>query len=331
MDNSLLPVVLRDFEFLVSTVFIAGPGSVSRVGEIAQKQGMASVLIVTDSGIVQAGLLEPVKESLDQAGIKFAIYDRVVPNPRIATVTGGLDAYRKNQCDGLLAVGGGSSIDTAKGIRVVEAHGGTIDEFEYPAPIPNPLPPMVAIPTTYGTGSEATSGAVITNEYKEYKFGVDDPKMTANYAILDPLLLLKLPPSIAAATGMDALTHAIEAYTTFESRPFSDALNLQAIRLIVANLPPAMSTEWDLEATANMLYASAMAGIGMQTCGGLGLVHGMAHALGGLIDMPHGVANAILLPWVMAFNLPACAGRLKDIAMTMGEPVYDLSDWEAAE
>jgi alcohol dehydrogenase class IV len=188
---------------------------------------------------------------------------------------------------------------------------------------------VLAIPTTYGTGSEVTNAAVITNVEKKYKMLLLDDKMTPRKAILDPLLLLDLPPRIAASTGMDALTHAIESYVSNTAEPITDALNLHTIKLIAENLPSAVGTNWDLDATANMLYASTITGFAFSNTA-LGLVHAMAHALGGTIDLPHGVANAIVLPFVMEFNLISSPRKFRDVAVAMGECVEGLSLLDAA-
>ena len=222
-------------------------------------------------------------------------------------------------------------MDTAKTAGVLATNPGGVLEYEGPNLVKNDMPPMIAIPTTYGTGAEVSPGSIITNEHKKYKMGIgDDWHMSPAVAILDPMLLLSLPPHIAASTGMDALTHAIESYVANWAEPFTDAWNLQAIKMIAENLPAAVATSSDVEATANMLYASTMTGLAFSNAG-LGFVHSMTHVLGGMLDMPHGVANALVLPYVMDYNLLACPKKFADIAQAMGENVDGLPLLDAAE
>lgn len=316
--------------FQTKTKLVMGAGASAQTGPELQAMGAKKVLIVTDKGIVSAGILDKIVLSVREAGVDTVLFDGVVANPRIKTVEDCIATYRANGCDGFLTVGGGSSMDTAKTAGVLATNPGSVLDYEGPNLVKNPMPPMVAIPTTYGTGAEVSPGAIITNEHKKYKMGIgDDWHMSPAVAILDPLLLLNLPPHIAASTGMDALTHAIEAYVAVMAQPFSDAWSLQAIRMIAENLPPAVATNWDVEATANMLYASTMAGLAFSTAG-LGFVHSMTHALGGMFDMAHGVANALVLPYVMEYNLLACPKKFADIAQAMGENIDGLSLLDAA-
>ncbi len=319
----------RILEFGMHTSLLMGPGAAGRVGEQLKSFGVKKVLVCTDKGIVGAGLLAKLTPAIEAAGIGYAVYDGVVGNPRIETVNDGLAEYRGHGCDGLLAIGGGSSIDTAKAIGILCTNGGDIRDYEGFFKIREALPPLLAIPTTYGTGSEVTNAAVITNVEKKYKMLLLDDKMTPRKAILDPLLLLDLPHRIAASTGMDTLTHAIESYVSNAAEPITDALNLATIKLVAENLAPAVGTTWDLDATANMLYASTITGFAFSNTA-LGLVHAMAHALGGTLDLPHGVANAIVLPTVMEFNLISCPRKFRDIAIAMGEDVEGLSLLDAA-
>lgn len=316
--------------FQTKTKLVIGAGSSAQTGPELRAMGANKVLVVTDKGIVSAGILDHILPSVRESGIETVLFDGVVANPRIKTVDDCIAVYRANGCDGFLAVGGGSSMDTAKTAGVLATNPGGVLDYEGPNLVKNPMPPMVAIPTTYGTGAEVSPGAIITNEHKKYKMGIgDDWHMSPAVAILDPLLLLNLPPHIAASTGMDALTHAVESYVAVMAQPFSDAWNLQAIKMIADNLPSAVATTWDVEATANMLYASTMTGLAFSTAG-LGFVHSMTHALGGMFDMPHGVANALVLPYVMEYNLLACPKKFADIARAMGENVDGLPMLDAA-
>jgi alcohol dehydrogenase len=316
--------------FQIRSRLVMGCGSAAQTGEQLRTLGSHKVLVITDKGIVGSGILAQVTPSLEREGIGYVVFDGVIANPRIETVDAAIEMYRANGCDGFLAIGGGSPMDTAKTAGVLATNPGGVLDYEGPNLVKNPMPPVVAIPTTYGTGAEVSPGAIITNAQKKYKMGIgDDPHMSPAVAILDPLLLLNLPPRIAASTGMDALTHAIESYTAKMAEPFSDALNIHAIKLIAENLPAAVATNWDIDATANMLYASTMTGLGFSNAG-LGFVHSMTHALGGMFDMPHGVANALMLPYVMEYNLLACPRKFIDIAQAMGENVDGLSMLDAA-
>lgn len=316
--------------FRIETRLVMGAGASAQTGEELKSMGAKKALVVTDKGIVDAGLLEGILTSVTDAGVEAVVFDGVVPNPRIGTVDDCIGMYRAESCDSFLTVGGGSSMDTAKTAGVLATNPGGVLDYEGPELVKKDMPPMVAIPTTYGTGAEVSPGAIITNEHKKYKMGIgDDWHMSPAAAILDPLLLLDLPPRIAASTGMDALTHAIEAYVANWAQPFSDAWNIHAIQLIAENLPAAMATNTDIEATANMLYASTMTGLAFSNAG-LGFVHSMTHALGGMLDMPHGVANALVLPYVMEYNMLANPRKFVDIAQAMGENVDGLPLLDAA-
>ena len=323
--------VSRILEFQTRTRLVMGAGASAQTGEELKAMGAKKALIVTDKGIVNAGLLDQIVPSVEGAGVEISIFDSVVPNPRINTVDGCIAMYRTEGCDSFLTIGGGSSMDTAKTAGVLATNPGGVLEYEGPNLVKNDMPPMIAIPTTYGTGAEVSPGSIITNEHKKYKMGIgDDWHMSPAVAILDPMLLLSLPPHIAASTGMDALTHAIESYVANWAEPFTDAWNLQAIKMIAENLPAAVATSSDVEATANMLYASTMTGLAFSNAG-LGFVHSMTHVLGGMLDMPHGVANALVLPYVMDYNLLACPKKFADIAQAMGENVDGLPLLDAAE
>lgn len=303
--------------FNVKQSCLIGPNSSSKIGEELLGMGKRKALICTDQGIIKTGILDKVISTLEQSKVLYNIYDGVVGNPRIETVEEGLKAYRSKECDCLVAIGGGSSIDTAKAIGIVANNESDIEAYEGFYLVKNDIPPLLAVPTTYGTGSEVTNASVITNSNKKYKMLILDDKLTPTKAILDPLLLIDLPIEIAASTGMDALTHAIESYTANSATVFTDALNIHAIKLISDNLLTAVSTK-DITASANMLYASTLTGLAFSNTA-LGFVHAIAHALGGIKDMPHGMANAILLPHVMEYNLISCLHKFQNIAFLMGK------------
>ncbi|MDP3046829.1 MAG: iron-containing alcohol dehydrogenase, partial [Chloroflexota bacterium] len=238
-----------------------------------------------------------------------------------------LAAYKSHDCDAILAVGGGSPMDTAKAVGILATNGGNIRDYEGLGKVRNPLPPFVAVPTTVGTGSEITYFDVITDVQRRFKMAIASPLLAARVALLDPLLVANLPPGLVASTAMDALTHAMESYTSRLSQPFTDAVDLYAVEMIAANLRPAVAG--DRTARGALLYASTLAGIGF-THSRLGNCHAMAHPLGGVCGVPHGVANAILLPHVLEFNLTFAEARLARLAEAMGVRTDSLSRQEAA-
>lgn len=308
---------------------VFGAEASKRVGEELRSLGVSKPLVVTDKGIVQAGLLEGIFEGLSKAEMHYALFDEVEPNPSVQCVEKSLALYRASGCDSLVAVGGGSSMDTAKATGILANNPGPITAYEGMNKFKNPLPPLLAIPTTCGTGAEVTYFAVVTDTARQFKMGIGSVLNVPKVALIDPTLLVKLPGPIVAATGMDALTHAVESYTNLNVQPISDALDLQAIKMISQNLRPAVANG-NLNAMANMVLASTIAGMGF-TNTRLTLVHAMSHTLGGRAGVPHGVANAILLPHVMDWNLIGNAERFAEIARAMGEDTTGLTLMEAAE
>jgi alcohol dehydrogenase class IV len=324
-----------NFQFLVGTKIIFGRNASYRVGEELASRGFKKTLIVTDKGIVNAGLLDHIINSIKEKNIEYIVFDEVPPNPPNATVVKGVELFRANACDSLVAVGGGSSMDACKAISMMTTNDGNAVEYDIGGKVfKNKGQEIITIPTTSGTGSEVTQWAVITDENNHWKASVGTPFMTPIAALVDPILTLGLPPHITAATGVDALTHAIEAYITKSAlngtSPVTDALALEAIRLISTNLRQAYAQSENYEARENVMLGSLIAGMAFPQVG-LGNTHALAHPLGGYYDVPHGVANAILLPYVMKFNLNACPERFANIAVAMGENISGLSIIEAAE
>ncbi len=302
--------------FQAATEVIYGPGAVARIGELAQRLTVARLLVVTDEGVSRAGITTRVTAALDGAGIDVAIFDGVEPNPSIETVEKALALYRDAVCEGVVAVGGGSPIDAAKAVATLATNRGELADYVGVGKIVQPLAPLLAVPTTVGTGSEVTTWAVITDLAQRKKVVLGSPLLAPHIAVLDPELVLSLPASLTASTGIDALTHAIESVISLFAGPFTDGLALEAIRLIAANLPAAVRVP-ELDPRANLLYASTMAGMAFSYAR-TALVHGMAHPLSAYYDVPHGLANAILLPAVLAFNLPACEAKLARVGVAMG-------------
>lgn len=320
----------NSYQFYMPTKVVTEVNSSNRTGEILKEVVQdAKVLIVTDQGIINAGLLEGVKASLEANNFSYAIFDKVEPNPKAETIGVGVDFLKENNCDVVLGIGGGSSIDTGKAIAFMATNEGHVLDYEGLGKIPKAPLPIIAIPTTSGTGSEVTASTVITNEKTLFKAAIVSPKLFPKLAILDAALTVKCPPSITAATGMDALTHAIESYVSKEANPISQALALHAIKMIKASLQKAYFVGSDIESRSMMLEASMIAGFAFSQSR-LGNVHAISHSFGGVFNIPHGIANASLLPFILKFNLPACPEQMKDIAIALGADVTGLSTEEAA-
>jgi len=301
--------------FQASTRLSFGPGALAEIGTIALAAGLRKVLIVTDTGLMRTGIPGRVAETLARARVDSSVFDAIEANPSIQTVERVLAAYQDQGCQGLVAVGGGSPMDAAKAVGVLASNPGKLLDFVGIGKVLRPLPPLVAIPTTTGTGSEVTQFTVITDHAQRRKVVIGGPWVAPSHALLDPELVADLPAGLLGATAMDALTHAVESVISTFASPFTDGLALEAIRLIAVNLPAAAT----LGARANLLYASTMAGMAFSYAR-TGLVHGMAHPLSAYYDVPHGLANAILLPGVLAYNAPACEPTLARVAEALGQP-----------
>ncbi|MGG1573212.1 iron-containing alcohol dehydrogenase [Fictibacillus sp. NRS-1165] len=318
------------FNYYMPTRVKCGNGISKETGELIKELGISKVLIVTDRGVRSANLLDGIENSLLTSHVDYEIFDEVERNPSADTIRKGTKYFKQYNCHAVMAVGGGSAIDTAKAIAVMAVNPGDIIDYEGVEKIEvHPLP-IVAIPTTAGTGSETTNSTVITNKETSFKFGVLSSYLFSDLAILDPALTLQLPQEITAATGMDALTHAIESYTSKAANPVSQGYAIQAIKLIVEHLPKAYFRGTDLVSREKMLVAAMLAGVAFSQSR-LGNVHAISHTLGGVFNIPHGIANAALLPFVMNFNLPACAEQYKDIAIALGVDVSNLTKMEAAQ
>ena len=307
----------QTFGFFIPTVSLMGVGCAKDAGAQAKALGATNLLIVTDAGLAKMGVADQIKQLLLDAGLTAVIYPGSEPNPTDKNVRDGVKAYKDNKCDGIVTLGGGSSHDCGKGIGLMISGGIDIREFEGVNKSTKPMPPFLAINTTAGTASEMTRFCIITNTDTHVKMAIVDWRTTPNVAINDPLLMVGMPPALTAATGMDALTHAVEAYVSTIATPITDACALMAIKLIAAYLRPAVANGTNLEARDKMAYAEYLAGMAFNNAS-LGYVHAMAHQLGGFYNLPHGVCNAILLPEVCEFNKIACAKRFADIAVALG-------------
>ncbi|MGB4027606.1 MAG: iron-containing alcohol dehydrogenase [Acetomicrobium sp.] len=317
--------ILRQFSFELPTRIEYGVGVASKLGEEVRLLKAQKVSLITDPGIIKAGLLDKITSILKEEKLLYNVFDGVDPNPKDRNVERGAQVVRSFEADAMVAVGGGSVIDCAKAIGVLVSHDGKrIKDFEGKTAVKKPILPFIAVPTTAGTGSEVTFSAVITDRENNYKMTVRSPFMAAKVALLDPKLTVTVPPHITASTGMDALTHAIEAYTVKVSEPISDALALYAIELITNNLVNAVKNGENINARACMLVGSLLAGMAFSHSD-VGSVHCMAEALGGVYDAPHGVCNAVLLPYVMEYNAEFCLERYARIAQAMGE-IFDTME-----
>ena len=326
----ILDSVLRAYQS--PTRMVHAIGALSALGDEAKALGLKRPLIVSDQGLVKAGLLDEAKKPLKEQGLDLVVYDQVRANPGIALVDAGARYYKSEKCDGLIAIGGGSSIDTAKGIGVVAVHGGSIVQYEWGKdPIHSRIPPLIAVPTTAGTGSEVTLWAVITDPDRKIKFNVGGtPNIAAWVALVDPNLTLNLPAGVTAGTGMDALTHAIECYTMAYHQPFTDAVALLAMEYCGRYLRVAFAQSHNLEARYHMSMAAMLAGLAYGT-DSAGAAHAMSQTAGGVHDAPHGALTARLLAPVMEYNVPGEPERFARIAQALGLEVHGKSVWKSAE
>jgi alcohol dehydrogenase class IV len=316
-------------KFLIPSSIVYGPGAVESIGDLVAGLSVKKVLIVTDKVMVQLGNVETVANALKKKEIDYEVFDQVATEPTIDFVELGLKQYRETGCQGLVAVGGGSPIDTAKAISVMSTNSGSIRDYKGLDKLTKSGAPVVAVPTTAGTGSEATRIAVITDEENDVKMMLGSNYMLPHAAIADPMLTVGMPQGLTAATGIDALTHAIEAYVSVKNNPMSDLFALSAIRLISGNLRMAWSNGKNVEARSNMMLGALHGGIAFSNSS-VALVHGMARPLGAVFHVPHGVSNAVLLKEVMEFSVLGNPERFAKIAETMGENIRGLSVMDAA-
>lgn len=315
--------------YYLPTRNVFGEGSVQEAGALAKSLKMKKTMIVTDAFLAKSGMADKVAEIFKAAGIGCHIFGGAEPNPTDINVGDGLKEYQQNNCDSIVSLGGGSSHDCAKGIGIVASNGGNIRDYEGVDKSDNEMIPLMAINTTAGTASEITRFCIITDTSRKVKMAIVDWRITPKIAINDPELMVGMPPSLTAATGMDALTHAIEAFVSTAANPLTDSAALKAITMITQYLPKAVANGEYMKARDKMAYAQYLAGIAFNNAS-LGYVHAMAHQLGGYYNLPHGVCNAILLPYVESFNLMSNLNRFKEIASAMGEDIKGLSTDDAA-
>ena len=316
--------------FFRTPQLFSGPGSSLQLCEHIAAQGVKNLLIVTDAMLVKIGLLKPMQDKLRQLGVGFVVYDGVMPNPTIEQIENGLAMLKKEHCTAILAIGGGSSIDAAKVIAARATNPYKIVHMSGLMRVLFKLLPLYAVPTTAGTGSEVTIAAVVSDPSTTRKFAIMSPRMVPIAAALDGALMTGLPPPITSATGMDALTHAVEAYLSRNRTAKTDAEALDATRLIMQNLPTAVKDGKNVEARQNMALASFKAGVAFTTAG-VGYVHAIAHNFGAYYHVPHGLANAIILPRVLDFSKPECTARLATLAEVSGLKKGGESERELAD
>ncbi len=318
--------------FILNEVSYFGPGAREVLPEVIERLGGKKALVVTDKGLIKFGVAKLVTDVLDKAGIAYTIFSEVKPNPTVTNVKDGIAAFKAAEADFIIAIGGGSSMDTAKavGIVVKNPEFSDIVSLEGCAPTKNKSVPIIAMPTTAGTAAETTINYVIIDEDKQKKMVCVDPNDIPAVAIIDAELMYSLPRGLTAATGMDALTHAIEGYITKAAWEMSDMFEIEAVRMIARYLPIAVEEPSNPVGRNGMAEAQYIAGMAFSNVG-LGLVHGMAHPMGSLFDIPHGVANALLLPTIMEFNMPKCLDKYPQIAEAMGGDIKGMTREEASQ
>jgi choline dehydrogenase len=326
----MLEYTLRTYQS--PTRLVQRLGAIKELGTEAGLLGMRRPLLVTDAGVKAAGLLDTALEALRGSDVEPVVFDKVKANPGVDLVDTGAAEYRAQGCDGLVAIGGGSSMDTAKGIGVVAVHDGSIVDYEWGhSPIRSRIPPMIAVPTTAGTGSEVTLWAVITDPKRKIKFNVGGtPDIASWVALIDPELTIKLPPAVTAGTGMDALAHAVECFTMVYHQPFTDAVALLAMEYVARYLRVAFSQAQNLEARYHMSAAAMLAGLAYGT-DSAGAAHAMSQTAGGVHDAPHGALTARLLGPVMEYNHSGEPDRFARMAVAFGLDTRGVSTWRAAE
>lgn len=322
---------VRSFE--IPTIMKHGPGAIATLADEARDLGVKRPMIVTDPGIVEAGILARAEDPLNKANMDTIVFGEVKPNPPVALIDQGAEIYRREGCDGIIGLGGGSALDTAKSIGVVVENGGSILDYEWadPQPIIKRIPPTICVPTTSGTGSEVTLWAVITDEKRKIKFNAGGTSLIGAWiALIDPELTINLPSNVTAGTGMDALAHAIECYTCAYAQPLPDSVALLAMEYVGRYLRIAYAQGHNLDARYQMSMAAMLGGLAYGT-ESAGAAHAMSQSAGGVHDVPHGALTARLLGPVMEYNYLGEPQKFARIALALGEDIRGLSVWQAAE
>lgn len=303
---------MRDFNFKIPQNIEFGIGALEKLPKILKESNSNHVFLISDRGLEKIGVVERVRNIIEKAQIKCTMYLDVIPNPTITVVNSATELYKESGATSIIALGGGSPLDVSKAVGVLSTYGGEIIEYEGLNKVPGAIVPIIAIPTTAGTGSEVTASSVITDEERNYKFSIVSYETIPKYALLDPELIMTAPKQIAAACGIDALIHAIEAYLSKQSSPFSDAMAEKAMELIGKNLRNFVKNRGDKDAACGMMIGSNFAGISFAWAR-LGNVHAMSHPVSAFYHVPHGIANSVLLPTVMEYNSTVDNGRYEKI------------------
>ena len=317
------------YQFRLPPVIYVGEGASNVVGQEATHLGAEKVLVVTDEKLVQMGHLDPIEKGLRSSGIEFEVYEGVTTEPTVRHVEEGLRLLKESGCNAIVTLGGGSPIDAGKGIAAMANNPGAIRDYMGMGKLPAPGVPLIAVPTTAGTGSEVTKFTVITDTETNVKMLIGSNYVIPEVALVDPLLTLTMPQDVTAATGIDALTHAIEAYVSKRAQPISDVLALSAIKLIASNLRQSWWDNENLQARSHVMLGAHQAGMAFSNAS-VALVHGMSRPIGAYFHVSHGLSNASLLSAVIAFSLPSAPERYGDIAAAMGEDIGGRSTMEAA-
>ncbi len=307
-----------------------GAGRINNLPQIIKKAGGKKPLLVIDPGLIAAGRDTAVRAPLEENGIDFAVYDHIDPEPGLRLADEGTRRAQENSCDCVIGVGGGSAMDVAKAISILLTNGGRAVDYLGIDKISKPGVPKIMVPTSAGTGAEVTFTAVFINEDTGSKGGMNGDPLYPDFAVLDPELTISLPPHVTATTGIDALTHALEAYTSIQAHPISEMYSVRAITLIAENIRAAYADGRNIEARTNMLLGSLLGGKALAIAG-VGLVHAMAYPLGGMFGIAHGLANAVLLPFVIRYNLIGNLEKHALLAGMLGQDVQGLSLRDAAE
>jgi alcohol dehydrogenase len=322
---------MKDFVFRLPTKVIFGVGKSKEIGSVCKKFNAKKAFVITGPNIGKSEMFAGFKAAIEASGLAYEVFDKTAADPSIELVDEVAAVVRASNADILIALGGGSPIDLAKAVSLLQTHEGSVRDYLFGGDktVTKAVMPLIAVPTTAGTGSEVTAASVITDLQNRIKLSVTHENITPKIALADPLLHLGMPPLITASTGMDALTHAIESYTSLNAEPISDALGIHAIKLIGENLRTAVADGQNIEARTNMAIAALIAGAAFAN-GGLGVVHGIAQAMGGLHHTAHGIANGVILPYAMQRNCVGNLRKFRDVAVALGEDVEGLSLREAA-
>lgn len=322
--NTMTDDTLLSLRKVIIPEFVYGMGAMHLASRYIKSFSAKKVLLVTDPGIIRAGWVESLEHDLQTDGIPYVLFHDVTPNPKDWEVMEGAKAYHDAGCDIIVAIGGGSPMDCAKGIGIVSTNDGHILDFEGVDQIPLPGPPLICIPTTAGTSADVSQFAIVTDTARKVKIAVISKSVVPDVSLIDPETTTTMPPDLTAATGIDALVHACEAYVSNISSPITDLTALEAIRLVCANLVPAVNNPRDMKCRNNMMLASLFAGLAFSNAS-LGLVHGMAHSLGGLLDLAHGACNAVLLDAVIDYNFESAPDKYGDIGEALNLQLKDRS------